>query len=97
MHESTPESHPSQHDWIAQWPLLLAGSLLCVERQSSLHPRILQNFSGSAGGFCGRVCMGDNLLKNPHTEPQRFCKTLGALLPFADIQGSGHGDTTKIS
>ena len=36
------------------------------------------NLWGSAGGFCGRVCIVDNLLRSPHTEPQRFCRTLAA-------------------
>ena len=36
---------------------------------------------GSAGGFCGAFRMVENLLRNPHTELQRFCRTLGATPP----------------
>ena len=40
-------------------------------------PQILRNLWGSAGWFCRRVCERENLLKNPYTEPQKFCRTLG--------------------
>ena len=36
-----------------------------------LPPRILGNLWGSAGGLCGKVCIVENLLKNPHTEPRQ--------------------------
>ena len=39
-------------------------------------------------GFCGRVCTAENLLKTPHTEPERFCRTLGAKPSFSDPTNS---------
>ena len=50
-----------------------------------LTPRILRNLWGcSAGGFCRRVCIVENLMKNPHTETEIFCRTLGAKPSFSD-------------
>ena len=43
-----------------------------------LAPRILRNLWGSAGRLV------ESLLKNPHTEHQRFCRTLGAKPSFSD-------------
>ena len=39
---------------------------------------------GCAWRFCRRVFIVEDLLKNPHTEPQNFCRTLGAKPSFSD-------------
>ena len=43
-------------------------------------------------GVCRRVlwkvCMVEDLLQNPHTEPYRFCRTLGAKPSFSDPASS---------
>ena len=51
-------------------------------------PRILQNLWGSAGAFCGTFCIVQSQLNNPHTEPQRFYRTLGAKPSFSDPANS---------
>ena len=50
--------------------------------------RILWNLWVSLGGLYRRVCIVENLLKNPHTGPQRFCRTFGAKPNFSDSANS---------
>ena len=58
--------------------------------------RVLQNLWGSAGGFSVTFCIVDNLPKNPHTEPQRFCRTLGAKPGFSYPANSSPTETRLI-
>ena len=66
----------------------LGGQSRSVEDGSGLPTRVLRDLCGSARGFCGRVCIVENLLKNPHTEPQRFCRTSEAKPSFPDPENS---------
>ena len=65
--------------------VLLVGKKSRSSKDGSRQP---PEFCGTFGvlqeGFCGWVRAVENLLKNPHTEAQRFCRTLGAKPIFSD-------------
>ena len=55
---------------------------------------------GSAGGFCRTFRIVENLLiqKNPHTEAQRFCRTLGFCRPsVSDPANSSPKGKTQLA